>query len=257
MAQDLVISIGSIVFVIVGLITMNKGRKEWVQSERIAETETTQVRDIKPGVVEVKGSAQLTEDATVRKSPLTNTDAIAVHVEVKEWDTDGHGAGNWKTIFEESTAEPMFVEDGTGEVLVELPTEGELNLEETEIKVDSDDEPPEAVRQYVAEKTEIDIPERRDIGPLSIGERRKYLEGVLEPDEDAYVLGTARKTDAGWDQRGYVIDEPTESGDFILSDKSESDLLNEGKRGGLIFLVFGGLMAVVGAGTLLISLTPA
>ncbi|WP_338041844.1 TFIIB-type zinc ribbon-containing protein [Haloferax sulfurifontis] len=102
----------------------------------------------------------------------------------------------------------------------------------------------------------LDLPDGVDIGPLSTGERRRYLEGTLEPGEDVYLLGTARETETGWDNRGYVIDEPTSDGDFILSDKSEATLIEEGRSSGLVFLAAGALMIVIGLASLLSPFLP-
>lgn len=250
MAQDLIFGLAlsgfGLVFAVTGLYTMNKGRKERAQSERIADTETTRVRDLRPGTVEVKGTVNPAEDGTLVESPITRTDALAAHVEVEEWESNSQGGGNWETIHEEETAVAMVVDDGTGEVRVELPSGGGLNLEQTRTKVGSGDEPPEQIRRYLDGEANIDEATRRDYGPLSIGERRRYSEGTIEPGEEVYVLGTAREERGDWGDRDFVIDESTEAGDFVLSDKSEEELVREGKRGGLVFLAFGGLLAAIG-----------
>jgi hypothetical protein len=250
MVQDLVVRLGvsgfGAVFVVVGLYTMNRGRTRRARSERIADTETTEIRDLRPGTVEVEGTAHPAGDATVRESPITRTDALASQVEVEEWESGGQGSGNWETIHEEESAVPMTVDDGTGEVRVELPPDGGLDLEQARTEVGSGDEPPEPVRRYVEREADVEEAARHDVGPLSLGERRRYSEGVIEPGEEVYVLGSAREEQAGWGEREYVIDEPTGAGDFVLSDRSEADLIREGKRSGLVLLGFGGLLTVVG-----------
>ncbi|WP_254768527.1 E3 ubiquitin ligase family protein [Salinilacihabitans rarus] len=234
----------------VGLITLNKGRTARAESTRMEETETTTIHNLKPGPVEVKGTVHGTDDATLQQSPIDGTEALAVHVEVKELHSDGNGPGNWQTIFEDQTAEPMFIDDGTGEVLVDPPEDGGLNLDQSEWRVEAGDDPPEEIRTYVENEPALDLPDGVDIGPLSTGERRRYLEGTLEPGEDVYLLGTARETEAGWDNREYVIDEPTSDCDFILSDKSEATLIEEGRSSGLVFLAAGALMTVIGLASL-------
>jgi len=256
MVDSFVISLSSLVFVVVGLITLNKGRKERAESTRMEETETTAIRDLEPGPVEVKGTVHGTDDATLQQSPIDGTEALAAHVEVKELHSDGNGPGNWQTIFEDQTAEPIFIDDGTGEVLVDLPEDGGLDLEQSEWKVEAGDDPPEEIRTYVENEPALDLPDGVDIGPLSTGERRRYLEGTLEPGEDVYLLGTARETEAGWDIREYVIDEPTPNGDFILSDKSEATLIEEGRSSGLVFLAAGALMTVIGLVSLVSPFLP-
>ena len=250
MVQDLFVKLGlsafGSLFVAVGLHTMNDGRKERAKSGRIADIETTRIRDLRPGTAEVKGTAHPAEDATALESPITKTDALATQTEVEEWESSGQGGGSWETIHETETGVPIIVDDGTGEVRIELPSDGGLNVEQTRTEVGSGDEPPAAIRRYVENTADVDEAARRDFGPLSIGDRRRYSEGAVEPGEEVYVLGTAREEQGDWGERDFVIDEPTDSGDFVLSDKSEADLVREGKRGGLVPLAFGGLLAVVG-----------
>lgn len=237
-----------LVFAVVGLHTANNGRRERARSGRIADTETTPVRDVRPGPVELKGTARAAEGESTFASPIRGTDALAARVEVEEWESSGQGGGSWETVHEEERAVPMTVDDGTAEIGVELPPEGELNAERTRTKVESGEDAPEPIRRYLEERDAVDRVESRDVGPLSIGERRRYAEGVVEPGEEVYVLGRAREERAGWGDRSHVVDGPTEAGDFVLSDKSEAELIREGKRGGLVSLAFGGLLTVVGAG---------
>ncbi|WP_135822832.1 GIDE domain-containing protein [Halostella litorea] len=229
----------SMIFVVVGLYMLNTGRTARARSERIDDTETTAVRELQPGTAEVKGVARPAADGDVMESPITESEALATHVEMEEWESSGQGGGSWTTKHEDRAAVPMVVDDGTGEVRVDLPADGDLNVEKSRWKVGSGDEPPERIERYLEAESEIDTATRRDIGPLSIGERRRYSEGLIEPGEEVYVLGAAREEQSDWGERSYAIDATTDSGDFVLSDKSESELVNEGKRGGLVLLAFG------------------
>lgn len=235
----------SLLSVGIGLYLINRGRKLRGQSERIAATETTPVRDLQPGPVEVKGIAHPAETASVMESPITAADALATRVEVEKYQSSNQGGGSWKTIYETESAVPITVDDGTAEVRVELPPDGELNLEQIRNTVGGGEEPPEPIQRFIEQETDIDEATRYDLGLLSVGERRRYSEGVLEPREEVYVLGTARET-TGWDGQDYCIDESTQSGEFILSDKSEDALVEEGRWGGGIMLVVGGVATVMG-----------
>jgi hypothetical protein len=146
----------------------------------------------------------------------------------------------------------MVVDDGSGEVRVELPEDGELNVEQMRTKVGSGDDPPEPIRRYIERAEGIDEASQIDIGPVSVGDRRRYSEGLVEPGEDIYVLGRAREEQAGWGDRAVVVDEPTAAGDFILSDKSEEELVKEGKHGGLVSLGFGAAFFLVGASVMVV-----
>ena len=248
MIEKLAISGFGSIFVVVGLLLVNQGQKERAKSDRIAETETTPIRQLTPGTVEIKGEARPVEEASLVQSPITRTESLATHVEVEEYESSGEHGGSWKTKHEDQQSVPFVVDDGTGEVRVELSPDGNLNVEVTQTKVGSGDEPPEMIERYLERDDAIGEASRGSIGPLSYGDRRRYSEGMIEPGEEIYVLGRAREEDAGWGERAYVIDEPTAAGDFILSDKSEQELIREGKRGGLVYLGFGVLFTLAGAG---------
>lgn len=235
----------SLITVGIGLYLTNKGRKVRGKSKRIAATETTRVRDLRPGAAEIKGTARPAEDASVMNSPMTGADALATHVTVEKYQSNSDGGGSWTTIHEEESAVPIAVNDGTAEVRVELPPDGELNLDKIRKRVGGGEEPPESIRRFVEQETDVEEARGYDLGLLSVGERRRYSEGVVEPGEAVYVLGRVRET-AGWNGQDYVIDEPTQSGDFVLSDKSEETLIKEGKWGGGFMLVVGGLATVMG-----------
>lgn len=249
MVQDLLIKLGwsgfSLVFLIAGLYTMKRGREERAQSERFINTKTNEISDLQPGTVEIKGSAHLAADATAIESPIRKNEALATHVEIEQWESSGQG-GHWETIHEAQQTVPLTVDDGTGTVRVEFPSYGELNVEANRTEVGSGDEPPEEIKQYLQREDAVDEATRHEAGPISIGERRRYSEGMIEPGEDVYVLGNARKAHAASGEQEYVIDMPAETGDFVLSDKTEEDLVREGKRAGLVSLAFGGLLTVLG-----------
>jgi hypothetical protein len=146
MVESLLFKIGwsgfSLIFVLVGLYTMRAGHGKRGRSERIAETETTRVRDLTAGTAEVKGTAHPADDASLMESPITVADALATRVEVEKYQSSSEGGGSWKTLHEENSAVPMVVDDGTGEVRVELPDDGGLNVELIRNRVGGGEEPP-------------------------------------------------------------------------------------------------------------------
>ncbi|MFB6244185.1 MAG: GIDE domain-containing protein [Halobaculum sp.] len=236
----------SLIFVVVGLYTLKTGREQRSRGKRMEETETTAVRDLQPGTVEVKGTAHPTEEATPMQSPITGTDALVSEIVVERWDSDDEG-GHWETIHRDVQTVPTVVDDGTGEVRVDPPSDAAVNTDKTRTEVNGGDDPPEPIQQYVREESELDEASGHQFGPLSVGERRRYAEGVVEPGEEVYVLGRATEEQAGWGERASVIDEPTASGEFVFSDKSEEELVSENKWSGTLVMAFGGLFTAVGS----------
>lgn len=237
----------SLIFVVVGLVTANKGRNMRGRGNVIEETETTEARNLRPGKAEVKGTARRTEGGSTTESPISRKEALATKVKVEEYQSNSNGGGSWNTVYERNDSVPFVVEDGTGEVRVD-PTNSEthLNLELWRERVGGGEEPPDSVRRFLEREEEVDAAGNYSLGSLDFGQRRRYSEGAVEPGDDVYVLGRASEEDAGWGEREHVIDEPTESGEFVVSDKSEERLVKEGKWQGLLLLVFGGIFALMG-----------
>lgn len=237
----------SAIFVLAGLFIANKGRKARNRSKLIEETETTKIRELTPGKAEVKGNASPTEGGSTVRSAIYRNEGLATKVKVEEYHSNSNGGGSWKTIHEESDVVPFVVDDGTGEVRIDpQQSERTVNVELNRERVRGGEEPPEEIQQFIEREKEVDSA-TSSLGPIDFGQRRRYSEGVIEPGESVYVLGRAREEDAGWGERGYVIDEPTATGEFILSDKSEEQLVKEGKWGGTLILVFGAVFAFFGA----------
>ncbi len=247
MVQDLILKlVGAFIGLSIagyGCYMIYKGREKRAKSDRLDDIETTPISGLQSGTVGVKGTAHLTEDADVIESPIEKKNALAAHVTVEEWKSGEDGKG-WITIHEEELGVPITVGDGTGEVRVELPDNGRLDIEQTQTKVDSDDEPPERIQQYIENEPNIDEGTRHHHGPVSIGDRRRYSEGVIKPGEDVYVVGTAREIQSDWGEQTGVIDEPMESGQFILSDRSKAELVQEAKQGGRNQLAIGGIIVL-------------
>lgn len=246
----------SLIPIVGGLFVANLGRRLKNRSNTIKETETTKIGEIKPGKVEVKGTARPTEDGSTFPSPINRDEAVATKVIVQRYESgSSERGGSWRTIHEEKKSVPFVVDDGTGEARVDTPptSEQEMLFEMTRERVPGGQEPPEKIKKFVEREEEVDETSKSGVGPISLGERRRYMEGSIEPGEEVYVLGEARE-EAGWDERGYVIDGETESGDFIMSDKPEEQLVKEGAWGGLLLYVVGGISVFVGGFLMLVSL---
>ena len=246
MAQDLLLKLVGACFGLsfagVGCYIMYSGRKKRAQSDRLDSIETLHISGLQPGRVSIEGTVSPAEDATVMESPIEKQTAVAYHVTVEEWEEDD---GGWKTIHEEQRGLPMTVSDGTGEIRVELPSDGRVDVEQTQTRVDSDEEPPERIQQYVENEPAVDVATRHQYGPVSTGDWRRYSEGVIEPGEEVCVVGAARDLEGGWGEQTHVVDEPPESGEYIISDKSKAELVHEEKKSGRNRLALGGAIVLM------------
>lgn len=261
------LGIGPILALVIGPLAVWGGFKELRKRQLIRNTPTSKVRSLAVGDVEVKGMARPVDEPLL--SPLTHTDACIYEVEVEE-EHRGKNGSYWRTVLEMRHEAPFFVDDGTGRVRIE-PSKADLSVErERHVHVDDGDPPPPELGDWAVQEghlTREELEEARqesgfleEIGDLFTGSDsdvqehfaetsmrdRRYTEWVLGAGEETYVFGGARPTDGEASANNVdnlVIREHEGTGQFIVSDKSESDLV-EGSRTKISFLFALGLVGI-------------
>lgn len=242
-----------LVAVAVGVGALYHAVKVYRRTKRMSDTETTAVRDVEPGVVELKGTARPAEDEGTVSGPISGKDAVASSVTVERYSSGGKHS-SWKTIHEQETVRPFVLDDGTGEVRVDPPDAAKVSLDEYRWVIDGDETEPDEVRRFVESADGVDAAEKAGDSLLGSGERRRYEEGVIEPGEDVYVFGQAVESDAGWGSEAYEVTGGSEVGTFVLSDKSEEELTSGGVVGAVVLALFGAFVLFVGGPFLLFGL---
>lgn len=236
-----------------GLVVGYVGWRARGTGARIDETGTTRVSDIGRGRVAVTGRVRPVSNGGTVRSPIGQTKVVAYRTLVQEYRSgNSETGGHWEQLYNRSDAVPFLVDDGTGTVRVDPPPDATQRFEWQQMMVQPDEKPPPAIRSFVERAGEVDKSSGHSLGPLSVGPRRRYSEGVLAPGENVYVLGTARETDADWDGREYVTDGPA-AGEFVISDKPPDELVTEQSARGRLYLAVGGISAVAGLLGILIS----
>lgn len=232
----------------VGLTLVKKGFHQRRRADRIAATETTDVRNIRPGLVEVKGTARPVEGVDPHRAPISDVEAIASRVEVKK-----KAGNNWRTVHENRRTSPFVVDDGTGEVRVEPTEDARLNFDDREIEVDPTEEPPRDVKRFAKRSGLVEEQGRSMIEARSrLYARWTYREGVLEPGEEVYVLGEAFEEEAGWGERRFVI--TGYGSELVVSDQREETVIEEERRQGLGRIALGAFVLLFGLAALVLPL---
>lgn len=238
--------------VIVGALVVRYGRREQRRSNRLSETETTEIDFLEPGTVEIKGTARPVEDGATVEGPLSGDEALVTTVEVDKRVSTRHGS-SWQTIHDDETVRPFRVDDGTGEVRVDPPRDANVALDVTRTVVEGDEEPPEGIRRFVQREEAVDAADEG--GLISSGEKRRYGEGLIEPGEDVYVFGHAvEESGDAWGEHRYVITDDDALDEFLLSDRSEEELTSGKKIGAVILYAVGGFLLLLGLPFTLIAL---
>jgi hypothetical protein len=251
----------AVVVFLAGIYYIRKGFKRWRQRTLIADTPTEQAEALSIGPSEIKGTA-ITDDLTTMSAPFSEDDCVLAKYEIEEYYETDDSSG-WKTVDEGVVHTEFYVDDGTGQVLVEPHDDAVYDLEPedwSKTYVDSGNRGPGPVQQFVQWNDDVSFPS--DAGGKE--NDRKYRQNLIRNGEDVYVLGTVhpkdetvraasnaerlliRKTDEDSSLR-----EPT----FIISDDKERNLINR-RRWALWRAPVGAFFMVGGFATLLILYAP-
>lgn len=141
------------------------------------------------GAVGLRGTVR--PDGHVLEAGFTGIDCVAFRYEIEEYRSGGQGS-SWETIASGGQFAPFRLEDDTGSILVE-PHGDEIAFgEEWSTEVDSDETVQGRPRAFLeSERVEPGEAGELSIGPLSVGtgDRRRYSEARLEPDDPVAVDG--------------------------------------------------------------------
>jgi len=204
------------------------------QRKRLIESiPTSTIRSLALGLVEISGQAQPEEG--LLSSPFGGLPCVFYSYAVEERVGSEKNA-RWETIGKGTSEQPFFVSDTTGRVLI-VPLGAELILpdERTSRSNWLGELPPTTI----AGLNRLGISTERWIGSKTL----RCRESFILPEEQVYVLGTAHEHQGARERvensaRMYIGS--SRDHEFIISDRSEKDLLSR-LRWQVLAFVAGGL----------------
>jgi Zn-finger nucleic acid-binding protein len=180
---------------------------------------TSPIRSLAVGLVEVSGSAR-PEGAPLR-APFSGLPCVLYSYTVEQRRQSGK-ENTWETIAKGTSAEPFYVQDETGRVLV-VPFDARLILPD---------------KRTTRSNWTGCLPQETILGLLKLGvavdgwfgERTiRCSEAFILPEERVYVMGTAqeqRDTGGGTGSSTQLYIASSRDNEFIISDRSEKELLS-------------------------------
>jgi hypothetical protein len=180
---------------------------------------TSTIRSLALGLVEISGQAQPEE--SLLSSPFSGLPCVFYSYAVEEHVGSGKHA-RWETIAKGTSEEPFVVRDTTGQVLV-VPLGAELILPDE--RTYRNDWFGELSSTTIAGLNRLGISTERWIGSKTF----RCRESFILPEEQVYVLGTAHEHQGARERvensaRLYIGS--SRDHEFIISDRSEKDLLS-------------------------------
>jgi len=189
------------------------------RAAEVEETEATPIGELSPdgGLAVVEGTARATGDERVDAAML-DREGVYVYTQIEERSAREIGENKgpaWETIYTESEGVPFAIEDGTGEVPVELPDQGTTTLDPKVFEAESGEEPPEPARRWL-EGTDVDVDDEVD-------PHRAYKQGLIEDGEPVYAKGEPAVDDDGQ----LILTGDARPDEFRLTDLSRDELAAE------------------------------
>jgi len=253
----------SIVFAIVGLAVFLYGFKVMSKYRLINDTPRSKIRSMAMGLVELHGNVFADKYIT---TPFSQTDCIYYSYEIKEYrehtsrGSDGKTtrSKSWDTISSGERRIPFFAKDETGNVYVD-PKNANFNVDYKKVFLqkagffgifgvignalknwDSNDQSNLDIGTWGL----IPIDTKSHLSFNSRVGDRKYYEKYIEPDADLFVLGTAANNPQV--SNDVFIHQGENEPTFIISDKSEKELVGSLKWKMIGSFVFGAIFFIIG-----------
>jgi hypothetical protein len=107
-----------------GIYTFLKGFREYREYRLVADTPEIPIRSVPMGLVHVRGQAR-SEETLV--SPVSHTPCYVFKVVVEQWHSESRGGGEWKHVATDLQTVKFYLQDGSGNVLVDA-TGAEIDL---------------------------------------------------------------------------------------------------------------------------------
>lgn len=232
-------TVGALIGLVFGVGLFFSGFKKWGKRRAVARTPTSKVRSAALGLCEFFGRAKPASGTLL--SPISETACLYYYYEIEEYRKSGKSS-KWVRIQSGKSAEPFFVEDMTGRIMV-LPSGATLVAhEDQQFKLHTFMSGDEAFRAALY---------RLGV-PVLENNLRAHEIYILE-DDPIYVLGDVKRNGIGSEvnQENLVVTYSKDSF-FIISDRSEKELLSHLGWRTLFKIVGGPIIAII---CLLILLT--
>jgi len=244
----------------VGMVSLKLATDRYRKSRLVKNTSTERIRSVALGRTELNGVAR--PDGETCDQPFTAGECVYGTWRVREWKEanphdDEDDSKTWKTVSSGTVGDGLVLEDDTGAILLENPStdlSDELETSET------------VGRGTIPDGRTAEFLESQNISVAS-DHRRRYEQGVIPAGTELYAFGEAVRDDEGAEQREQrlgddyenlvaelVLGYDEDTGEFIVSDKTEDELAREQFLRTIPFILGGLLFVAVGAGFLGLSL---
>lgn len=225
-------TIGALSGFVIGVLIFFSGFRKWSKIRTIASIPTSKVRSVALGLSEFFGKAKLVNEPIL--SPISQTPCTFYKYEIEEYRKSGKSS-KWVTVQSAESYEPFYLEDETGKILVfpsgcTLVAHADQHFK-TNLIFSGDE-------NFRAALFRLGV-------PMS-GNRMRANESYIQEGDSVYVLGEVKsiRDDSEVNQERLIVSKP-KSGYFIISDRSERELLSHLSWHTLLKIVGGAILSII------------
>lgn len=234
---------GGILFVI-GVIVTLTNLKNFRRRQRIIATPTSPIAQAPGnGVVEIKGRIHPSEQGLLQ-APFSGRHAVWVRVTVQELRSHGRNS-SWHTILSEVDGRQFLVDDGSGQMARVIANGANVILDKQNIASSGTfNDAAGHLEGFLASRG------LKSTSWLGFNKSMRYEEEVLAPGDALYALGPSRREAGPPVHDGYrtapgsvlvMFQALGPTGELILTNKSEAELVSKLLTGFVVGCVLGGL----------------
>lgn len=235
MSEFIIAIIIMVVFLGVGILVLNSGRKYFSKWNTLKDQESVSFNEAAHYTdepVAVKGIIEPTDEDDVLKSPLMNEDCVAYDYKIEEKRrkrrSNGRSRTKWKTIDSGSKDTDFYINENGNKVYVD-PSEAKISMEsERTYNLDSKSDLPNGVVNNITSS----------FGSINLfgGRRKRFTEKTLEINQDGFVFGKVFQNDTK--DASIRIDDDDES-HFIVSDTNIEETVKRFRNKAIMSTILG------------------
>jgi len=207
---------------LIGIALFAVGFYFYKKKQLIADTPTSKIRSIAMGLVEIFGQV-ISIKERLFKSPFTDKECVYYQFTIEEYRSSGKNS-HWVTIKKGEQRGLFYLQDDTGMVLID-PTGAKIEARrDFEYQSGLGKDPPEQVIRFLTANN------LAHEGFLGLNKTMRYLETIIVPDENLYIMGTAGENPLKIEATenhvdSIMIQKGKYEKQYYISDKSEKQIL--------------------------------
>jgi Ca2+/Na+ antiporter len=220
---------------------------KWFMTKRLLEDlPTSTIRSIAMGLVEINGKAVPCKQTRMLRGPFTNKACVHYECTVERLIRNNNNSDEWKLLKKEEKGNYFYLQDSTGKVLINVKgAKYEVSADfELQIDVLSKDMP-DALNKYL----ETRHLKTHDV--IKYKSRLRFTEYDIVVCDKLFVLGSAERNPfvdknlSEADVDNIMIAKGDNRDKFIISEKSEKELLKKLTKNSFLGIFGGGILIMV------------